>query len=418
MKRGATVLTILVAGLLLISCGGGSTNPNPGTSGIKKRAFITVTRPQPSGFSTTFIQIIDAAKDVESAFAVPANPSLATLGVNPTLMVLSSDKSKTLVFDAGENNVIVVDNAKEDIVGTVGSGTTARSTTLPSWTESIALSSDAKTAWVAVRNAPVTGAQTGAVEVLDISDPTTADHFKDTAEIPVPLAHWVVLSHDGKKLLVFSDQSDSVSIVDTTTNTVTATVPGFDRPVWGFFTADDSKAYILSCGAECGGTAANVRVLDMTTNTPGASVAVSGATTGLINGTTLYVAGTTAAGGRLDVVDLNSFTVTKPGIPVSEGYHGPIALAANGKLFIGAKNCTNRTDVANSGCLSIVDTSALTAVVDNANGFVTGLQPIAERNVVYVIEGGELVIYDATTNAPKSTQIDIVGNAFDVKTVD
>ncbi len=402
MKRAATVVIVLLAaGLLLISCGGGSSNPNPGTSGIKKRAFITVTRPDPLG-TRSYMQIIDAAADNESAFTIPPNSPYSGLGSNPTSILLSADKKTSLVIDAVGNAVYLTDNDKEDVAGSIA---------LPSWTQSVALSSDAKTAWAAVRNAPVTGAPTGAIQVLDIAN------LKISTTIPVPLVHFVALSHDGKKLLAFSDQSDAVSVIDTTANTVTATVTGFDRPVQGFFASDDSKAYILSCGAECGGTAASVRVLDLTANTAGASVSVSGATAGLINGTTLYVAGTTPAGGRLDVVDLNSLTVTKAAIPISDGYHAPMALTANGKLFIGANNCTNRTDIPNSGCLTIVDTAAQTAFVDNARGSVTGLQPIEARNVVYVIEGGELVIYDTTTNAPQSKQIDVVGSAFDVKTV-
>ena len=53
--------------------------------------------------------------------------------------------------------------------------------------------------------------------------------------IPVPRAHRLVLSHDGTKLLVFSDNSDSVTIIDTGSNTVQQTVTGFDRPVSGVF---------------------------------------------------------------------------------------------------------------------------------------------------------------------------------------
>ncbi len=414
MKRAATpFIVLIVTGLLLISCGGGS-NPNPSTSGIKKRAFITVTRPDPLGVRS-YIQIIDAAADTESFFTIPAGTPFSGLGSNPTLMVLSSDKKTTFVVDASGNAVYVLDNAKEDVVAKVSG--------LPSWTESLAVSSDAKTAWAAVRNAPVTGAPTGAIQVLDIAN------AKISAQIPVPLVHFVALSHDGKKLLAFSDQSDSIAIVDTTSNTVTASVAGFDRPVQGFFTSDDSKAYILNCGAECGGATASVQVLDLTTNTAGAALTVSGATTGLINGTALFVAGTTSTGGRLDVVDLTAFTVTKSGVPIGDGYHGPIALGPNNKLFVGAKNCTNLSTVPGSGCLTIFDTSAQTVVVPEVDcstaapstkqcGPVTSLQPIADRKVVYVIQNGELVIYDATTSAPQSTQIDIVGSAFDVRTVD
>ena len=72
---------------------------------------------------------------------------------------------------------------------------------------------------------------------------------------------------------VFSDDSNIVYSIDTTNidtkTTTSTTVPKqitsttFDRPVSAFFTSDDSKAFILSCGAECGGTTARVSVLDV-----------------------------------------------------------------------------------------------------------------------------------------------------------
>ena len=52
------------------------------------------------------------------------------------------------------------------------------------------------------------------------------------------------------------------------------------------------------------------------------------------------------------------------------------------------------------------------------NGDVTGIEPVSSRSVVYVIEGGELVIYDTTTGMRQTTQIDIVGKALDVRVVD
>ena len=85
--------------------------------------------------------------------------------------------------------------------------------------------------------------------------------------------------------------------------------------------------------------------------------------------------------------------------------------APNNKLFIGARTCTG-------GCLTIVDSSSLSAVVSTAGGSVTGIQPIPERPVVYVVEGGELIIYDSATSQPQSTQIEITGNAQDVIFVD
>jgi hypothetical protein len=57
-------------------------------------------------------------------------------------------------------------------------------------------------------------------------------------------------------------------------------------------------------------------------------------------------------------------------------------------------------------------------VIPPATGDVTGIQPIATRSVVYVVQDGELQIYDTSTDKLQSTQVDIRGQAQDVKLVD
>jgi hypothetical protein len=53
-------------------------------------------------------------------------------------------------------------------------------------------------------------------------------------------------------------------------------------------------------------------------------------------------------------------------------------------------------------------------------GDVTGIEPITNRNVVYVCEGGRLRIYDTTTDKleTKPQQPNVIGQAVDVKQVD
>ena len=70
------------------------------------------------------------------------------------------------------------------------------------------------------------------------------------------------------------------------------------------------------------------------------------------------------------------------------------------------------------GCLSIYNTQTGAVVIPPANGDATGIQPVANRTVVYVVQGGELAIYDTATDKLQPTQIDIAGQAIDVKTID
>jgi hypothetical protein len=172
------------------------------------------------------------------------------------------------------------------------------------------------------------------------------------------------------------------------------------------------------------------------------SIPVDAATMALLNGSTLYVAGTpplnnacsgqtTAATvcGRLDVIDLNSATVTATAT-ITDGYHDRMDLTANGQVFIGSVNCTNIGNVNNPGngeirgCLSIYRTADGSVLIPRDNGDVTGLQGFTTRTVEYVAEGGQLRVYDTTRDillindfVPQGT-IDIVGFVHDVKAID
>jgi hypothetical protein len=395
------VLTACSTGNLL----GGSNNTNTGSStptsrpsGIKKRAFIT------NNFQNR-IEIVNADNDTVSTAIGTGGTTTAlaftiSAGSAPAQMAMTPDKKFTVVFDQLTNVITIVTNDTESATGLIP---------LPDFSDSFVAGADNKTLYVAVPNAPVSGQSSGAVEALDISAGTL------TNTIPVPRARRIVLSHNGNKLLAFADGTDQMWVVDTAAKTATA-VSGFDRPVYGVFSSDDTKAYILNCGPECGGTAAKVTVLDMASNTPGASVPVSAATVGLLDSAgNLYVAGTAAGAGKLDVLTTSTLAVSKSGVAISDGFHQLMALGSNNKLFIGSRTCNNSVQ----GCLSIYDTAAQSAVISPlGGGDVTGIEPISGRNAVYVIEGGELRIYDTTTSQQQAAQIDVVGKAVDVRLVD
>jgi DNA-binding beta-propeller fold protein YncE len=215
------------------------------------------------------------------------------------------------------------------------------------------------------------------------------------------------------KVLAFADNSDSVFVIDTTAKTATA-VPGFDRPVGAVFTSDDTKAYILNCGPECGGTTASVTLFDTSNNSLGANIPVSAGTVGLIDGGKLFVAGTANNVGQLDVIDTGTNTRTQSGIAITNGFHSSMVMASGTNLYIGAQDCTNQAN----GCLSILPSGATQAIQSPTPGSVFGMQSLPTRNLVYVSIGGELVIYDTTTNKPRtSNQFDVVGFAGDVKQI-
>jgi hypothetical protein len=230
---------------------------------------------------------------------------------------------------------------------------------------------------------------------------------------------------------------------------VTTTVPGFDSPVNAVFSTDGNTAYVLNCGAQCGGTQASVQILNLSTTPPtaGAKVLVNGATIGLVSGTTLYVAGTgTPTGplcssiqhagptsaqycGTLDIVDLTTMQdpyYNKPAaeIAITDGYHDRIDMSSNGQLFIGSQTCTTVvTPQEVRGCLSIFNTTNGAVIIPSDTGDVTGLQSFSTRYIEYVAEGGNLRVYDTTidqllVNDFVDGTIGIAGQIIDVKAVD
>jgi hypothetical protein len=425
----------------LVACGYSSAPRQPTGSGLKFRAFVS--NPLAVFGNGTFpvLQVVDAAEDVLGNGAV----NLSGVQTQPGLMVLSPNKQTTLVFSAANNSVAVVSNPLESIaVGAAGSALPA--ITLPDFTESMVIALDNVTAYAAVRNAPVTGQQPGIVEVLNLPNAAI------THRVDVPSVHYIVQSHNGNRILAFSDNQDAVtvispSLIGTNDDPRTVVCPDgtphpdlascdpnapkiLDRPVWGIFSSDDTTAYILNCGAECGGTAAGIVILDLNTNSASVRIPLDAATMGLLDGSTLYVAGTppnTACGsgtaatscGTLQTVDLSSMTASAS-VLITDGYHNRMEMGANGQLFIGAHTCTNINLAGGEvrGCLSVFNTATAEVVIPPDNGDVTGIQPITNRNVVYVTEGGELRIYDTTTDALQATQINIIGQAIDVKLVD
>jgi hypothetical protein len=418
--------------LLFASCGG---NIKPGSgsnvSNIKFRAFVS--QNVSSSTSLAGLDIVDASLD-----RLARAPGVSAGGA-PGLMAVPNNKLLTLVFDSSNNSINVINNKQEASAGIIG---------LPSWTESMAVTSDASAGYAAVLNAAVPGQSTGVVEMLNLTAPRLE------APIPVPAVRYVVLSPDNTRVLAFSENQNMVTVISATntgttsspvwvvnTAPVQVTGPGLDRPVWGVFSPDSTTAYIMNCGPECGGSSAGVTVLDMTTNPPtvGGTLNLPGATQGVLFGTTLYVAGTAPSGaGSCSTTTVNTcgtlsiINVSNPAAlqlistqSITDGYHNRMAVTADNQVFVGARNCTNVNIPANGsnpavqfGCLSLFNPASNKVIIGTDLGDVTGIQPVTGRTQVYVVQAGELRIWDTSKDALTPAQIDLIGNAVDVKIVD
>ena len=435
-KRILIVVASLCTSLGFLSCGGSSSQVT-----VKDRVLAS------QGVTATLVfgslVIVNGQNDT-----LPRVSPLIQ-ATSPGLIAISPTRNIVATFDSATNDVIAANTAKQN---TLGNGIH-----LPGPSSSIVVPTADPTGYAAVPTATVNGfAFLGAVEVLNFTT-------NSLTTIAASNAQTVVSNSQGTELLVFSPDSDAVTVlfpgaavppVDTSCynsppNPVCTIVQDsrLSRPVNAI--VNGTTAYILNCGFECGGTLPNgspapasVAVFDLGSLSITQTVTVDAATMALLSGSTLYVAGTpmnfpcpasqkTAATncGTLDVVDLSSMRVTST-TAVTDGYHSRMDLTTNGQLFVGSSNCTNIGNVNNPsggevrGCLSIYNITNGSVIFPPDNGDVTGLQGFTTRNVEYVAEGGQLRVYDTTKDTllindfvPQGT-IDIVGFVGDVKAID
>jgi hypothetical protein len=436
MRREKSVLSILVLGLavLVAGCGSSPSNPNtPPPTGLKKRVLV-------SNQQNGVVNIMDAQKDVFSSKTIAASA--------PTKIVTGG--GQTAILDSSVAQVSIFDNTKETVTFA------PLVADIPS---DIVITQDGKTVWVAERN-------NGFVQAIDTATGIV------TTSVPVPSVHRLVLSPNGTRLLAFSDNpqglpapnpqpgqpnpfQDAFFVIDTTNAVTTHQAtpiklsPG-DQPFSAVFNTSETQAFILNCGSGCGGndgtpaatptppSVLNVDFTNAAAPVQGARVAVPAATAGLLANGNLFIAGTTSptaavspGTGFLQVVNASSLTLASSPVQITDGLHTFMALTSNNRLYIAAQNCTVGPVQPNNtvtGCLSIANITnpaAPTITVPTESSFrqdfdVTAIQPISNRSVVYVVQGGELDFFDLNTDAVSTTitRIDIVGKAVGVVQID
>ncbi len=395
----------------MAGCGSSTSSNTPKPTGLKKRVLLSNT-------TAGTVTVVDAQKDVLST---------KVLGVSSPTKLLTAGGT-TIAMDNSSSLITVIDDPTEAV-------------TFPSpigdQPFDIAISPDGKNAWAAMRNF-------GFVQSVDTTTGTARPVLR------IGNARRLVMSPKGTKLLVFPDPQGQVPpntntffVVDTATSAVQVVTDALhlDQPFTAVFNGSETQAFILNCGPECGGTTASVVFADFTNPTAAfsANIPVPGATVGLMNGTNLYVAGTpnpapTGPGpgcpisrcGELTVINASGLTAGTP-IPITDGDHEKMAFT-NNRVYVGATGCTVEPGTAANtvrGCLTIFNTGTSATIFPTESSFrqnfnVTGMQPISGRSIIYIVQGAELDIFDTTTDtlAPGVTQLDVVGQAFDVVQID
>jgi hypothetical protein len=433
-KRFPACILLAAAVLLTFSFGGCGGSGTSAPSGVKHRVFVSnqtgsATISPPNGITVPpGLQVVNADNDIlsTSTITVPAASQMVTAG---------GTSGTTAVVESGLNTIAFINNSKE---------TLANSFTSLDQALDLAITPDQTTTFAAIRNPGI----------LDVIATNTAANAPSPvgAALNIPTVTRLVISPKGTKLLAFVDNPQNLVgfpatndffIIDVASKSVTpvampngctpppATPVTCNQPFSAVFNNSETSAFILNCGQECGGTpgSASVVSVDFSGASPvfGNAISVQAATVGLLNGSNLFVAGTPAgtSSGILTIISTGNSTVTGT-VTIGDGLHQKMAMASNNRLYIGATACSAVSDTNTGltrGCLAIVNTSNSAVVFPEFSPVrssfdVTAIQPIANRNVVYVAEGGRLDIFSTTTDQLNPTQIDIVGRAVDVVQVD
>ena len=245
----------------------------------------------------------------------------------------------------------------------------------------------------------ITNHGSNTVSVIDTATNTV------TATVPVGSSPWgVAVSPDGTRVYVTNWNSNTVSVIDTATNTVTATVNVKSNPIGIVVSPDGKKVYVAVANCFSSEGSGTVDVIDTATNNVTASVNIWSNPIGIAvtpDGTKVYVA---SLYGGVYVIDIATNTVTAS-VPVGHTVEG-IAVSPDGsKVYVTHSDIENHYigsyDI-DTQAVSVINTTTneVTATV-SVNGPTTGVvfnQAGTKAYVANWLSGNVSVINVATNN--------------------
>jgi hypothetical protein len=414
------MILALLGAIVLAGCGGNGNTTSQSTfnNGSGDQPFKPAThlshRSLVSNYYAGKLQVMDATQDRLTTYTF-------AVGAQPTYLQPSPDGTLTMVNNTGSSSLSSFNNNMEAVKATINLGGP---------TQSFITSTSNKFGFAAVPTYS-NGNPPNLPGAIVRFNPT--DGSLNSAAMPFPNVQYLAIDTAEKHLLAFTATDDNAHWVDLTALDVNglpviSALPlptgTFSRPVVAFFSTDNTKAFILNCGLECGGSS-NPSVTEIDVTTPAAPSIVkqwpvSGARRGLIDLTAnkLYVAGSTTnlvdSGGNniqdgyFTVIDLAALTAAAP-IRIGNGAKTLIR-NINGVFWVGSKNCGVQS------CITMVSPSTGSAsLLPTAKGDATGISLSTNSGEVYTIEGGELFLYNQKAN-PITSQYntDVRGQAYDV----
>ncbi|MHC1753918.1 MAG: PGF-pre-PGF domain-containing protein [Methanosarcina sp.] len=239
----------------------------------------------------------------------------------------------------------------------------------------------------------ITNFGSNTVSVIDTATNTV------TATVPVgiePLG--VAVALDGTKVYVTNNVSNSVSVIDTSTNTVTATINVGNNPTGVAINLAGTKVYVTNNEDN------TTSVIDTATNTVTATVPVEIYPSGVAvspDGTEVYVASSayienSTYNSTVSVIDTSTNTVTAT-VSVGSGPMG-VTVSPDGRKVYVANSADNTT--------SVIDTSTNTVTFTVPVGsWPVGVAVNPDGTKVYVANynGNSTSIIDTATNTVTAT---------------
>jgi YVTN family beta-propeller protein len=244
------------------------TNQNPNTVSVIDTATDTVIATIPVGVtpvgvavspdgskvyvtnvSDTTVSVIDTATNTVSA-TVP-------VGLRPFGVAVSPDGSKVYIANEFADTVSVIDTVTNTVIGSPIS--------VGPFPAGVAVTPDGSKVYVANNGADTVSVIETATNTVSA---TITLGLTPRCNQPRPCAMAVAVSPDGSKVYVTNELANTVSVIDTATDTVSATIPVGLGPIGVAVKPDGSKVYVANFLAN------TASVIDAGTNTMIAAIPV------------------------------------------------------------------------------------------------------------------------------------------------
>jgi YVTN family beta-propeller protein len=249
--------------LILAACGGGRS--------AAPAAIVYVAHPQSHSLSVIDVPANKTVSSIE--IGTSSSTSLTTTASYPSGVAVTPDGSRAYVTDAS-TSVWVVDTASDSVIAKIAAGSDP---------EAIAITPDGKRVYVTsitcgplLCSGPNNPPQMASVEVIDTASNSLTATITignlPTVQAPGALLSAIAISPDGTRAYVSNADGNQIWAIDTASNRVVATIP---TAVLGFvdlsISADGSRLYAASVG-----NPSVVDVVDTKTNDVITSIALPG----------------------------------------------------------------------------------------------------------------------------------------------